>query len=149
MYHLLKPFVTSKSRITLWLQFGYTCKCSSQWSTRKPALDHRKAFLGLVLWSRMTTTFDGCKREIIGIRPCESGKTGVEEQMMLISTVKVLMEWKQHYNTRRRKANPATWPSTDHGRQSSTMEKLRDLIHACVPKNGTVKSWSPLYTRAR
>lgn len=46
-------------------------------------------------------------------------------------------------------AHPATWPSTNHDRQSSTMEKLRDLIHACVPTNGTLMSWSPLRARRR
>lgn len=40
---------------------------------------------------------------------------------------------------------PAICPLTIHGLQSSTIEKLRDLIHACVPTNGTNKSWSPLH----
>jgi hypothetical protein len=39
---------------------------------------------------------------------------------------------------------PAAWPSRCHAFQSSTMEKFSDLIHACVPSNGTWRSWSPL-----
>jgi hypothetical protein len=45
--------------------------------------------------------------------------------------------------------DPAAWPSRCHALQSSTMEKLRDLIHACVPWNGTVRSWSPLRSQDR
>jgi hypothetical protein len=41
--------------------------------------------------------------------------------------------------------NPAAWPSRCHALQSSTMEKFNDLIHACVPENGTIGSWSPLH----
>ena len=41
--------------------------------------------------------------------------------------------------------NPAAWPLRCHALQSSTMEKFSDLIHACVPRNGTIRSWSPLY----
>jgi len=45
--------------------------------------------------------------------------------------------------------DPAAWPSRCHALQSSTMEKLRDLIHVCVPENGTVRSWSPLRSQDR
>jgi hypothetical protein len=39
---------------------------------------------------------------------------------------------------------PATWPSTYHGLQSSVIDRLRDLIHACVPTKENPLSWSPL-----
>ena len=40
--------------------------------------------------------------------------------------------------------NPAAWLSRCQALQSSTMEKLKDLVHACVPINGMMRSWSPL-----
>ena len=44
----------------------------------------------------------------------------------------------------RRELNPAAWLSRCQALQSSTMEKLKDLVPACVPVNGMVRSWSPL-----
>ena len=44
----------------------------------------------------------------------------------------------------RRELNPAAWLSRCQALQSSTMEKLKDLVHACVPVNSTMRSWSPL-----
>lgn len=35
---------------------------------------------------------------------------------------------------------PATCPSTYHGRQSSAIERLSNLIHACVLMEGTLES---------
>lgn len=69
----------------------------------------------------ISTYFDGCKREIIGIRPCESGKTGVEQQMMLISTVKeVLMEMETTVQYSENESKPCNlafhqpWPPVIH-----------------------------------
>lgn len=40
---------------------------------------------------------------------------------------------------------PATCPPACHDRHGSKIEKLRDFTHSNVPKNGILKSWSPLF----
>lgn len=42
-------------------------------------------------------------------------------------------------------AYPATWPSTNHARQSSFIVIFSERIQVSVPVCGTEKSWSPLH----
>lgn len=49
----------------------------------------------------------------------------------------------------RRELNPVAWLSRCQALHSSTTEKLKDLVHACVPVNGAMRSWSPLHQKNR
>lgn len=65
--------------------------------------------------------------------------TNFKKQSIIIENkIKIKMCWQSQ-------AYPPTWPSTNHGLQSSETEKFKDLIHDSVPMYGSAASWSPLW----
>ena len=47
------------------------------------------------------------------------------------------------------KTHPATWPSTNHGRQSVSIVRSRASIHCSIPIWGITMSWSPLQRESK
>lgn len=134
--------------------------------TRKPPCEHSEALLWHVLRSSMSSTLfhkqkyyyytfiwcskektsraylDSCEGKVIWVTPCISA----HEKKLLVSihhNKSQPIQLQQPYDGQI-SPHPATCASTYHGLHSSTTEKFRDLIQACVPMEGTIMSWSPL-----